>query len=196
MLDLNFLYTPQILRCYIVWDSSKSVLITASVSSVFNNAAALVAWILSISRHHNSLTSGSPVVFLFFNFALNLTLSLTIAGKIWKTGHTARQLLGTKLRQTYRTAFSITLESGILYSVAIISCAFLGGDYNHVILLQMAGIAPTMIVVRAGLGVKGNNIHVSTGSTLRPNPGPRGYTEDISSNGLEGQTPIQSQIVH
>ncbi|THU76228.1 hypothetical protein K435DRAFT_902517 [Dendrothele bispora CBS 962.96] len=159
-----------IFRCYVVWDYKRTVLITVTVISIGNNVTAFVAWGFTIRDDyviHNDesvIAAWFPWIFLIMNILVNLTLSLMIAGKIWQQ-RVATKILGAKLQRIYRSALLITLESGILYSVTILACGLLAlfvltPLYCYCILLQMAAIAPTMITVRAGLGVNGGNDHI------------------------------------
>ncbi|KAF9256087.1 hypothetical protein L218DRAFT_1007831 [Marasmius fiardii PR-910] len=91
------------------------------------------------------------------NGFLNLTLTVLIAVKIWWEAHKIGSLMGSNgLKRGTNTIIAIVLESGILYAmgnIIFIICNFfpvtpllvdLGG-----ILVQVAGIAPTLIVARA-----------------------------------------------
>ncbi|THU80441.1 hypothetical protein K435DRAFT_809878 [Dendrothele bispora CBS 962.96] len=192
-----------ILRCYIVWEYQKRVLIITAIISITNNAEAFVAWGLSIRSNSTGILDSAntiqpvvqeypvvpvyPLIFLFINLSVNLVLSLMIAWRVWKTQRVAKKILGTELRRTY------SLESGILYFVAILVCEVLQwtsrspsiGSLLWCILLQVAAIAPTMITVRAGLGVNRDNVHATVLSTFHANPGPGPDTEEGLSNALE-----------
>ncbi|KAJ7909981.1 hypothetical protein B0H13DRAFT_1877167 [Mycena leptocephala] len=92
-----------------------------------------------------------------------------LAGRIWWLAAGARQLMGRKVVDKYRTVSAMILESGALYCVggiafviisayelSSVSASFHCLDTNTTtsgaMLRQLVGIAPTIIAVRVGLG--------------------------------------------
>ncbi|KAF7372432.1 hypothetical protein MVEN_00104500 [Mycena venus] len=110
----------------------------------------------------------------FFQLSIVLSLLTTLVlmaltvGRIWSLAWAARRVMGQKVAGEYRTVCAMILESGALYfigglgfvtlmvktgsgtltEIALKSLATLPGT----VLGQLAGIAPTIIAVRVGLG--------------------------------------------
>ncbi|KAJ7023357.1 hypothetical protein C8F04DRAFT_1134553 [Mycena alexandri] len=84
-----------------------------------------------------------------------------IAGRIWWIHRKARAYLEPAMQQRYTSAISILVESGVIYSATVLAYLILGAipSANIVqepifqMLTQVLGIAPTLIIVRVGLGV-------------------------------------------
>uniref|UniRef100_A0A0W0FAG2 Uncharacterized protein n=1 Tax=Moniliophthora roreri TaxID=221103 RepID=A0A0W0FAG2_MONRR len=93
--------------------------------------------------------------YLIANAVVNSLVTLLTAGRIWWVGRQAMKVVGKQ----YRTIIAILLESGMLYPIAIIVPLILGPSGTDVspvnlfpITYQVAGIAPTLIIVRAQSG--------------------------------------------
>ncbi|KAJ7688318.1 hypothetical protein B0H14DRAFT_2653294 [Mycena olivaceomarginata] len=97
-------------------------------------------------------------------FALSLTTNILVtamtAGRIWWIYRTARVYLQADVQRRYVSAMSILVESGVLYSATVLVFLILGAIPGTEILqspifqmlTQIMGIAPTLIIVRVGLG--------------------------------------------
>ncbi|EEB89087.1 hypothetical protein MPER_12862 [Moniliophthora perniciosa FA553] len=107
-------------------------------------------------------------VFMGVNVLTNLVLTGLLAGRIWYIRHTNSKLLGRVYTKRYSALIAIILESGALYPLFLIANIVLTfGDFPvkqrlrifHAaaiisnLLGLVAAIAPTLIVVRAGLGI-------------------------------------------
>ncbi|KAF5361250.1 hypothetical protein D9758_010259 [Tetrapyrgos nigripes] len=176
-----------IYRCYVIWGYRKGILTGAILLSLANNVTALYFAILTVPQHSDVTRmweisySGANVfvtyAFLFVNLFVNGTLSGMIAGRIWYIQRSFQRSFGMNLARKYDSAISITLESGVIYSFAIIILPLVpffsknSAQFNHqgFLLIQIAGIAPTLIIVRAGLGVSTENVpqHTTMLSTFR-----------------------------
>ncbi|KAF9256085.1 hypothetical protein L218DRAFT_1007830 [Marasmius fiardii PR-910] len=88
------------------------------------------------------------------NGILNITLTVLIAARIWWDSRKISRHMGKWSTKGTNTIISIVLESGILYAVPLMAYVItnyfpdLRVDLN-VVLIQVAGIAPTLIVARA-----------------------------------------------
>ncbi|KAF9257017.1 hypothetical protein L218DRAFT_991208 [Marasmius fiardii PR-910] len=104
------------------------------------------------------------------NGFLNLMLTLLIAARIWLETHRNADLMRNKWpTRGINTIIAILLESGIIYAVtlvaSVITWAFpsngtqvdLGG-----VMIQVAGIAPTLIVARANANRRRNQIFTNS----------------------------------
>ncbi|EEB99056.1 hypothetical protein MPER_01327, partial [Moniliophthora perniciosa FA553] len=99
------------------------------------------------------------VRYLIANAVVNSLVTLFTAGRIWWVGRQAGKVLGKQMDSKFRTIVAILLESGMLYPIAIIVPLILGPSGTDVspvnlfpITYQVAGIGPTLIIVRAQSG--------------------------------------------
>ncbi|THU87405.1 hypothetical protein K435DRAFT_804336 [Dendrothele bispora CBS 962.96] len=191
-----------ILRCYIVWEYRKRVLIIAAIISIANNVTALVTWGIGI-RDDLSIFGDIPIgqqivaeIYPLVFFVINLlfyfyrTVGL-FSGFVMQHGKYGElNVLQKKyLAQNYRGLIGRLFQLPWSRGFFTLLLSWYGG-LPWCILLQVAAIAPTMIIVRAGLGVNGDNIHATVLSTFRTNPGPGPYTEGGLSNALEQRNQV------
>ncbi|KAJ6485341.1 hypothetical protein C8R47DRAFT_537007 [Mycena vitilis] len=151
-------------RCYMIWGSRKKVLIVPG----FLMVSTFVLGGLAI-KAPDSWTSPFEVAPYVIATATNLVLMLLTAGRIWWIRRQAL-IVGADdtIRSRYSSVIAMIVESGALYCATTILLAityFLPG--NSFLMLQAAAmhlvnIAPTIIVVRVGLGYEN-----TTGSSPR-----------------------------
>ncbi|KAK7061034.1 hypothetical protein VNI00_000769 [Paramarasmius palmivorus] len=189
-------------RCYLVWSSRIKFVVLPAILCILNNVAALVIVLVStkhsfdptISGPLSELSSAVPptvlTAFLYGALASNTVLTSMIAGRIYYVIRNDLTLLGPRARRTYKTAIAVSIESGILYPVALaVEAAILPaihqadpankihyqllaifGKTMYLLLVQIVvrnliqdeipagvltikqGIAPTLIIIRIGLG--------------------------------------------
>ncbi|KAI3605225.1 hypothetical protein WG66_013053 [Moniliophthora roreri] len=106
---------------------------------------------------------------------VNIILTLLTAGRIWWVSQRAQKHTGPATETRYKMIVAIILDSGILYPIFLIADVI----YNSladpdgtgllpfslsVVLYQVAGIAPTLIIIRA---VSGKTVeHTSTNQAM------------------------------
>ncbi|KAK7061035.1 hypothetical protein VNI00_000770 [Paramarasmius palmivorus] len=138
-------------------------------------------------------------VFLYGSLISNIILTSMIAGRIYYVIRNNLTLLGPQVKRTYKTAAAVSIESGILYPIALaVEAAIMpminNGDPNektkhisyhileivgrttYLLLIQIVGIAPTLIVIRIGLGycvVDGECGGLISKTDRRTNEGPQ-----------------------
>uniref|UniRef100_A0A0W0G7D5 Uncharacterized protein n=1 Tax=Moniliophthora roreri TaxID=221103 RepID=A0A0W0G7D5_MONRR len=174
-------------RCYLVWGSRVKPIVVPAVLCLANNVAGLVVIGMrqSINVHSGTTSSNtlaiisnaSPpkmfIVFLYGTLVSNVILTAMIAGRIYYVIRPTFALLGPSVRRTYKTAIAISLESGVLYPIALLIYAailpitkhqlevqsispktevVITSKTFHDLLIQIVGIAPTLIIIRVGLG--------------------------------------------
>ncbi|KAK7038784.1 hypothetical protein VNI00_010670 [Paramarasmius palmivorus] len=106
---------------------------------------------------------------------LNFVLTALTAGRIWWISRQARHILSRADNQQYRAIIAIILESGLIYPVLqiiyIVTLRILDPErIGNIpvdlfpVVYQTAGIAPTLIIVRAATGkaIESVNQEVST----------------------------------
>ncbi|KAF8179081.1 hypothetical protein K438DRAFT_1529181, partial [Mycena galopus ATCC 62051] len=88
------------------------------------------------------------------------------AGRIWWISRQSRAYLGAAAQRRYVSSIAVLVESGMVYSATILaylivisypSLANTLGEPILQIVSQVMGIAPTLIIVRVGLGVSVEN---------------------------------------
>ncbi|KAJ6491159.1 hypothetical protein C8R45DRAFT_928984 [Mycena sanguinolenta] len=135
-----------IYRCYAIWDSQIKIILFPILLKL---SIAGIGYFSAVSLASDTSFSGFVV------------------GRIWVLACTARQVFGAQMANTYHTSFlpvaetwDFSLESGALYlcgGIAFISLG-VGGPFTYdvtfsdIVLVQLVGIAPTIIAVRVALG--------------------------------------------
>ncbi|KAJ6556018.1 hypothetical protein B0H19DRAFT_1235382 [Mycena capillaripes] len=91
-----------------------------------------------------------------------MMLIASTAGRIWWISHHSRAYLAAAAQQRYASTIALVVESGMLYSATIlaflivISFPSLSSTLEEPLLqivTQVMGIAPTLIIVRVGMGL-------------------------------------------
>ncbi|KAJ7290479.1 hypothetical protein C8J57DRAFT_1275951 [Mycena rebaudengoi] len=138
-----------IYRCYAVWNHDWRVIVLPVMLLIASTACGLDVFLDATPQF---------AVILATNF---LATGLT-AGRIWWISHHSRAYLGAAAQRRYASAIALIVESGMLYSATIlaflivISFPSLSSTLEEPLLqivTQVMGIAPTLIIVRVGLGV-------------------------------------------
>ncbi|KAF9257839.1 hypothetical protein L218DRAFT_990849 [Marasmius fiardii PR-910] len=174
-------------RCYTIWAHNKKVTVFPALFCFANNLLGIITSAMYIcNRHveqffqipHVDPTSTFFTIFIFGTLLSNVLITAMIAGRITYLAYQSKAFLVPCYWKLYRTAISITLESGMLLPLAIVvySVAALRSQRHPNIqddlmppekaatmetiaevmfyaLVQFVGIAPTLIIARIGLGV-------------------------------------------
>ncbi|ESK87798.1 hypothetical protein Moror_15352 [Moniliophthora roreri MCA 2997] len=165
-------------RCYSIWGSKRRVIVVPAIGCVLSNLLGIISMSLYLGLARHGTISGTNDaeadpdgwfsrsrliigVFLIVNAAMNVCLTVMVAGRIWILTCTLKDvhLLNNQSARRYNLIVALVLESGFIYPFALIlDCvvntnnSMVGWDL-HPLLVQVAGIAPTLIIVRAGLGL-------------------------------------------
>lgn len=171
-----------IFRCYIVWGGQLWIcavpflllMLSAGSGFYFTRAYALVppggsAWQPNIQRWITTFTATS--------LATNLLVTILIASRIWWVTTRTSRILGREASPgKYNTAIFGIIESGALYCVPVTVFLIIYETRSSAlpilcqILTQIAGIAPTLIVVQAGLGLTVDKTHSTGSNSTAVNP--------------------------
>ncbi|KAJ7750626.1 hypothetical protein B0H16DRAFT_1549668 [Mycena metata] len=146
-----------IYRCYSIWEQNIYVVILPIILLVLTSVFGVDLRLPS-----------SP--FFALSFATNVLVTALTAGRIWWLYRKAQVYLKADVKHRYLSAIGITVESGVLYSATVLAYLILGAIPGAEIvqgpifqmLTQVMGIAPTLIIVRVGLGV---NVQTSSRDT-------------------------------
>ncbi|KAG7098071.1 hypothetical protein E1B28_000045 [Marasmius oreades] len=162
-----------VFRCYVLWDSRKSMIIVPTTACVLSNAIGIVSMAITDSAHLSPgfalAELGGKATYLqdayyIMNALINIVLTSMVARKIWLSGETHSQWHVTtarSLKKRYSSISSIILQSGLIYplilvlSVPFTLCPSLAGWDVYPLLIQVAGICPTLMIVRVWLGFGG-----------------------------------------
>ncbi|KAI3618181.1 hypothetical protein WG66_005602 [Moniliophthora roreri] len=157
-------------RCYLIWSSSKRVALPLIVASVVTNVLGLAGSIMLIigvrdmAKESNLIifVNGGNVTFAYniCSAVVNSALTLLTAGRIWWIH---REVRAHGIHTTDTLVQSITriiLESGMLYPFFIVAALIVTNTVSinawsfdvYPLVALSAGVAPTLIMVRAKLG--------------------------------------------
>ncbi|ESK85680.1 hypothetical protein Moror_9924 [Moniliophthora roreri MCA 2997] len=160
-------------RCYVMWNSSKCVafpmiflMVTLAVCEVVASVFQIIGAINTADPARWQLfLQGNTIntAFWLADMGVNIILTLLTAGRIWWCSQEAQRLLGPAIKTKYNTIIVIILESGLLYPTFLIAAIVLQElvDPDNkglapfslwIVTYQVAGIAPTLIIIRAAGG--------------------------------------------
>uniref|UniRef100_A0A0W0G6K0 Uncharacterized protein n=1 Tax=Moniliophthora roreri TaxID=221103 RepID=A0A0W0G6K0_MONRR len=179
-------------RCYLIWGSKKRVAVPFIVASVLINASGLAGSILvtmgvrdsSIESNFALYVTGQGVrgVTDICNAIVNSIITLLTAGRIWWIH---RQVRAHGIHSTDSLLDSVTriiLESGIIYPAFTIANMIMANSVTlaqatfnfYPLAIMSAGIAPTLIMVRAKLGKNVESLqHEVSSIRFMSRPAPR-----------------------
>ncbi|KAJ6562325.1 hypothetical protein B0H19DRAFT_1259910 [Mycena capillaripes] len=178
--DAIFIY-----RCYCIWGFRKRII---AVPIVLLIAGGCLGYASIIACGLEDLSEFLFINWLFplavvFSVLTNVMLMALTAGRIWWIARGARVIMGPAVVKQYRTVAAMILESGALYCTPGILYLILLGirrSSTQVIfaaLAQIVGIAPTIIVVRVGLGSSVDSV-----DSFRAGPSVQGSVMDIGAD--------------
>jgi len=126
------------------------------------------------------------IAFLFTTVALNMLVTVLMAGRIWWIARKARAILGPGLSSKYTTMIAIIVESGVIYSIYFILDVVLQDLILDAGLAQIVGIVPTLIIVQIGLGRVAHDVDTTT-SMVRSDA--RGFTTTANDFSYDAPPP-------
>ncbi|KAJ8085716.1 hypothetical protein PM082_004534 [Marasmius tenuissimus] len=156
-------------RCYVIWGYSKRILYPFIFVVLVTNVAAFVVYVIQTvaykHQNHALYTSSINIANVLTIIAAVYTSLLTLltAGRIWWTVRQVEQLNGKRVYTRYKIFVATILESGLLSSATLVISVILPlltdpnnkglipFDFN-VVAIQMAAIAPTLIIIRIAYG--------------------------------------------
>ncbi|ESK93816.1 hypothetical protein Moror_13066 [Moniliophthora roreri MCA 2997] len=211
--------TMLIHRCYLIWGSRKWVACPLIMASAITNVIGIIGTVfftigvdsLLTQRNQDFFIVGARLQFpqWVMSAALNLLITLLTAGRIWWI-HCKVRSLGTASSDgnVIQSIPRIILESGLLYPTTTIIGLIIFNTVPPVelsinpspIVALSAGIAPTLIIVRARLGMtveslqdRVSEIHFASRPVQRgtvtdaaPHPLNIHFEEDQAGNTKEG----------
>ncbi|KAF9264048.1 hypothetical protein L218DRAFT_863989 [Marasmius fiardii PR-910] len=152
-----------IYRLYIIWDRSVRIVIVPIIFLLgFSVSGYVSTWLLTrIKTGQNPFDTHvqlptCAVIGYAFTFCTNVVVTGLIAGRIWWNGRQVSEILGKVHGRRYNRAMAIIIESGAIFSASLLVLMVLYSlKFNAVVCYPRplyTGIAPTLIIVRAGLG--------------------------------------------
>ncbi|KAJ7770336.1 hypothetical protein B0H14DRAFT_349761 [Mycena olivaceomarginata] len=181
-----------IYRCYVVWNNNILVTILPTLMLI---AATVLGIIVSLDLNLTAYP------FFALSLATNVLVTILTAGRIWWICRRSRGAYSkTAEQRRYVSAVAILVESGMLYSATVLTYLIVVSIPRVSILeepilqalIQIMGIAPTLIIVRAGMNLKGEEMPIS--DTQRPILGVRIVQPDLNKDkdeetAINGTTP-------
>ncbi|KAA1475771.1 hypothetical protein DENSPDRAFT_445581 [Dentipellis sp. KUC8613] len=177
MLLINQVIADSVLifRCYILWDARKWVIVPP-LAILLGNIACMLGSLYYEIQSFNFLRRSDPLIFashrsptiirlenlvenldtahVVLSLATNIIASAIIVTPIWRKARTSDGIAYKK----FFSAASICLETGSLLSLALIALLIMALTVPRFVIVptvlaqQFVGIAPTLIIVRVGLG--------------------------------------------
>ncbi|KAJ8075444.1 hypothetical protein PM082_019782 [Marasmius tenuissimus] len=98
------------------------------------------------------------ITYFILNALINVVLTLMVAGKIWSSSRQSDEFVSSNSKERYASIAAIIFQSGLLYPLVLaISVPFmlsspLAGWNIYPLQIQFAGICPTLMIARVGLG--------------------------------------------
>ncbi|KAJ6555334.1 hypothetical protein DFH09DRAFT_1165211 [Mycena vulgaris] len=129
-----------IYRCSVVWNHDWRVIVLPVMLLIASTACGLDVFLDATPQF---------AVILATNF---LATGLT-AGRIWWISHRSRAYLEAAAQKRYASAIALVVESGMLYSATILAFLIVISFPSLSSTLEEPGIAPTLMIVRVGLGI-------------------------------------------
>ncbi|KAJ6597947.1 hypothetical protein B0H10DRAFT_2231811 [Mycena sp. CBHHK59/15] len=185
-------------RCYLVWGRPRKVFVIVPTLLVLATIA--TGYVTSYDEDYSTGPYHfDPRIVFVLNLATNFALMVLIAGRIWWIMREQRLAFGADFKPRYNAAIAIILESGAIYCCGLIfqviglsvQNTFAPTVYlSHGAITQLVNIAPTLIVVRVGLG---HSVHPTTETTapvsrLRISVRrPLGYNASVTSGDVDGE---------
>ncbi|KAF7350800.1 hypothetical protein MSAN_01641600 [Mycena sanguinolenta] len=152
-----------IYRCYVVWNNNVFVTIVPTLMLIATTVLGLVvSFDFTLSLYP----------FFVLSLATNVLVTALTAGRIWWISRYSRAYLKAAEQRRYISALAIIVESGALYSATVLAFLIISSIPSVTIVaepiyqmqIQVMGIAPTLIIVRSGLAVKGEELKNVDGS--------------------------------
>ncbi|KAJ7796525.1 hypothetical protein B0H14DRAFT_3157974 [Mycena olivaceomarginata] len=167
-----------IYRCYVVWNNNILVTIPPTLMLI---AATVLGIIVSLDLNLTAYP------FFALSLATNVLVTILTAGRIWWICRRSRGAYSkTAEQRRYVSAVAILIESGMLYSATVLTYLIVVSIPRVSILEEpifqaliqimvstelIQAIAPTLIIVRAGMNLRGEEMPIS--DTQRPILGAR-----------------------
>ncbi|KAJ8074663.1 hypothetical protein PM082_022241 [Marasmius tenuissimus] len=174
-------------RCYVIWGSRRRVVALPGLLCLVNNVAGYLTivpkkgpWtpvsqldfgILYNHGYHESDLSFKVLALGAFCGILfsNLLLTVLIAGRVLYISRQLSLINSRPITRMYRTIIHASIESGVLYPIAVFAYTVMGYESSSWGLLSVTaevlrcclspimGIASTLIIVRVALGIASND---------------------------------------
>ncbi|KAJ7155619.1 hypothetical protein C8R46DRAFT_1356096 [Mycena filopes] len=137
-----------IYRCYCIWNNSARVVVVPVILLIITTVFGVIPALPS-----------NPL--FIFSLATNILVTALTVGRIWWIARKGRAYLQADAQRRYSSSAAILIESGALYSATVLAYLIMTTIPSARILLQLVfqmltqimGIAPTLIIVRVGMGI-------------------------------------------
>ncbi|KAJ7240642.1 hypothetical protein B0H12DRAFT_52148 [Mycena haematopus] len=150
-------------RCYIIW-GRKLRSVAFLIVAFFMTCIGGIIGMLPLSGVPERAAMAVCIGTVFFTNVLGTGM---VAGRIWWISRRAANYLGGRSRKRYSNLTAVMLESGLIYPAALALTVILflipATPTSSVLIClaacyHLVGIAPTLIIVRVGLGVSTDDV--------------------------------------
>lgn len=149
-----------ITRCYIIWGYNRILGYGAGFLLLTGAVLGFVSEATTAPQLKGLI--GPYIILVFF---LNFALTGLTAGRIWFIAREVGKIMGRQVIRPYNLVAGILLESGFIYSAAIISLLILSPTpyilVGATICIRMVCIMPIFLVVHVALGHGAKNLETS-----------------------------------
>ncbi|KAI3604473.1 hypothetical protein WG66_008280 [Moniliophthora roreri] len=172
--DVSLIY-----RCYIIWGSKRRFIVAPCLVSIGSNSLGIVAVAYQFKTDLNSFLTGNDFFVGFMGSVTFTTLLLTfmMAGRVWWITRRRRNGFDSGLMKKIKATVAI-MQLGVGARVWSIS-----GCLSDTECAVTHGISPTLIIVRAGLGLSVENSENSKQEAIFEGSG--GYSQQITVETIE-----------
>uniref|UniRef100_A0A0W0FDE9 G protein-coupled receptor n=1 Tax=Moniliophthora roreri TaxID=221103 RepID=A0A0W0FDE9_MONRR len=184
--DVSLIY-----RCYIIWGSKRRFIVAPCLVSIGSNSLGIVAVAYQFKTDLNSFLTGNDFFVGFMGSVTFTTLLLTfmMAGRVWWITRRRRNGFDSGLMKKIKATVAI-MQSALVYGLFLVVYQIqnarlpMSVDLGiYPLLIQFAGISPTLIIVRAGLGLSVENSENSKQEAIFEGSG--GYSQQITVETIE-----------
>jgi len=148
-------------RLYVIWDRHKLICIIPIITVVAYTITYLcgIVKLVSLTGNNFFVISQYFVAGLIMSATTHASVTCLVAGKIWWN---TRGIISAGIYHSGTRPMSVfwtVIESGAIYSISVIIAVVFAalktqaGGFLVDIIIQLSGIIPTLIIVRAGLGL-------------------------------------------
>ncbi|KAF9256086.1 hypothetical protein L218DRAFT_950281 [Marasmius fiardii PR-910] len=145
--------TVMAFRFFVIWGYRKAYAVVPMVGFVLSDViTASFAAIATVNKSKRAVIIAN--VALGVHGILNIMLTILTAARIWWDSHKISRQIGKWSTKTTNTIITIVMESGVLYAIPLMAYVITNFfptrriDLSSIV-LQIAAIAPTLIVARA-----------------------------------------------
>ncbi|KAK7453503.1 hypothetical protein VKT23_011780 [Stygiomarasmius scandens] len=168
--DLIIIY-----RMYLIWEKKKRIIAAPLIVSFANHVFGFCAVIITVPNlgqlETTRMKNKFEIIFFLVNLLMNLVVTFLNAWRIWNITSKVNGLRDSKMSGRISNAIAIIIESGLVYALALIILLITVLRLPNIpstllpVFSPILSSIPTLIIVRAGLGLTVENVEKTTTQT-------------------------------